>query len=35
MAAIRKEKNSAQQTKGKVKEAAGKVTGNDHLRHEG
>jgi uncharacterized protein YjbJ (UPF0337 family) len=30
-----KAKNTAQQVKGKVEEAAGKVTGNDHLRAEG
>jgi uncharacterized protein YjbJ (UPF0337 family) len=30
-----KAKNAAQLAKGKVKETAGKVTGNDHLRHEG
>ena len=35
MATTRKLKNSAQQVKGKVKVAAGKVTGNGHLRREG
>jgi uncharacterized protein YjbJ (UPF0337 family) len=35
MAATSKSKNSAQQVKGKIKETAGKVTGNDHLRREG
>jgi uncharacterized protein YjbJ (UPF0337 family) len=35
MATTDKAKNSAQQAKGKVKEAAGKVTGNDELRNEG
>lgn len=30
-----KAKNSAQQAKGKVKETAGKATGNDKLRAEG
>jgi len=30
-----KAKNSAQQTKGKAKEAVGKATGNDHLRAAG
>jgi uncharacterized protein YjbJ (UPF0337 family) len=30
-----KAKNTAQQVKGKVKEAAGKATGNDNLRDEG
>jgi uncharacterized protein YjbJ (UPF0337 family) len=35
MAAVDKAKNSAQTTKGKVKEAAGKLTGNDKLRVKG
>jgi uncharacterized protein YjbJ (UPF0337 family) len=35
MTTIDKAKNTTQQAKGKVKEAAGKVTGNDHLRAEG
>jgi uncharacterized protein YjbJ (UPF0337 family) len=35
MAVVDKAKNSAQKTKGKVKEAAGKVTGNDSLRAKG
>jgi uncharacterized protein YjbJ (UPF0337 family) len=35
MAAADKAKNTAQTTKGKVKEAAGKVTGNDKLRAKG
>jgi uncharacterized protein YjbJ (UPF0337 family) len=35
MAAVDKAKNSVQKTKGKVKEAAGKVTGNDSLRAKG
>ena len=30
-----KAKNSAQQVKGKVKETAGKATGNDRLRAKG
>jgi uncharacterized protein YjbJ (UPF0337 family) len=30
-----KAKNTGQHAKGKVKEAAGKVTGNHHLRAEG
>jgi uncharacterized protein YjbJ (UPF0337 family) len=30
-----KAKNTGQQAKGKVKEAAGKVTGDHHLRAEG
>jgi uncharacterized protein YjbJ (UPF0337 family) len=30
-----KAKNTAQQAKGKIKEATGKFTGNDHLRDEG
>jgi uncharacterized protein YjbJ (UPF0337 family) len=30
-----KAKNTAQSAKGKVKEAAGKVTGNDKLRSKG
>jgi len=35
MATTDKAKNSAQQAKGKFKEAAGKVTGNDKLRAKG
>jgi uncharacterized protein YjbJ (UPF0337 family) len=35
MATTDKTKNSAQQAKGKVKEAAGKVTGNDKLQAKG
>jgi len=35
MAAIDKTKNTAQRAKGKVKEAAGKVTGDDKLRAKG
>jgi uncharacterized protein YjbJ (UPF0337 family) len=35
MATTDKVKNSAQRAKGKVKEAAGTVTGNDKLRNEG
>ena len=35
MATTDKVKNSAQQAKGKVKEAAGKVTGNDKLQAKG
>ena len=35
MATTDKAKNSAQEVKGKVKEAAGKVTGNDKLRAKG
>jgi uncharacterized protein YjbJ (UPF0337 family) len=35
MAAADKAKNTAQTSKGKVKEAAGKVTGNDKLRAKG
>ena len=35
MAATDKVKNTAQRAKGKVKEAAGKVTGNDKLRRKG
>jgi uncharacterized protein YjbJ (UPF0337 family) len=35
MPTTRKVKNSAQQAKGKVKVAAGKLTGNGHLRREG
>ena len=30
-----KAKNTAQRAKGKVKEEAGSVTGNDKLRHKG
>jgi uncharacterized protein YjbJ (UPF0337 family) len=35
MATADKAKNTVQSTKGKVKEAAGKVTGNDRLRAKG
>jgi uncharacterized protein YjbJ (UPF0337 family) len=35
MATSDKAKNDAQRAKGKVKEAAGKVTGNDKLRAKG
>jgi uncharacterized protein YjbJ (UPF0337 family) len=35
MAAVDKAKNSAQRAKGKVKEAAGAVTGDDKLRAKG
>jgi uncharacterized protein YjbJ (UPF0337 family) len=35
MAATDKAKNTAQRAKGKVKEAAGAVTGNDKLRAKG
>ena len=35
MATTDKAKNAAQQAKGKVKEAAGTVTGNDKLRNKG
>ena len=35
MAATDKAKNNAQRAKGKVKEAAGTVTGNDKLRAKG
>jgi uncharacterized protein YjbJ (UPF0337 family) len=35
MATTDKVKNEAQRAKGKVKEAAGKVTGNDKLRVKG
>ena len=35
MATTDKAKNEAQRAKGKVKEAAGKVTGNDKLRAKG
>jgi uncharacterized protein YjbJ (UPF0337 family) len=35
MATTDKAKNTAQQTKGKLKETAGKVSGNDKLRAEG
>jgi len=35
MAATDKAKNTAQQAKGKLKEAGGKVSGNDNLRAEG
>jgi uncharacterized protein YjbJ (UPF0337 family) len=35
MAATDKAKNTAQRAKGKVKEAAGAVTGNDKLRKKG
>ena len=35
MGNLDKAKNSAQRAKGKVKEAAGKATGNDRLRRKG
>jgi uncharacterized protein YjbJ (UPF0337 family) len=35
MGAVDKAKNTAQQAKGKVKEAAGEATGNDRLRRKG
>jgi uncharacterized protein YjbJ (UPF0337 family) len=35
MSATDKAKNSAEQAKGKAKETAGQVTGNDKLRAEG
>ncbi len=35
MATTDKARNATQQAKGKLKEAAGKVTGNDKLRAEG
>jgi uncharacterized protein YjbJ (UPF0337 family) len=35
MAATDKANNTAQQIKGKVKETAGKATGNDNLRAKG
>jgi uncharacterized protein YjbJ (UPF0337 family) len=35
MATTDKAKNTAQQTKGKVEEAAGALSGNDKLRAEG
>ena len=35
MATTDKAKNSAEQAKGKLKEAAGAITGNDKLRAEG
>ena len=35
MATSDKAKNTAQQAKGKLKETAGKVSGNDKLRAEG
>jgi uncharacterized protein YjbJ (UPF0337 family) len=35
MSAIDKAKNTAQDTKGKAKEAAGRATGDDHLEAEG
>jgi uncharacterized protein YjbJ (UPF0337 family) len=35
MATVDKAKNSAQRAKGKVKEAAGKATGDDKLRNKG
>jgi uncharacterized protein YjbJ (UPF0337 family) len=35
MAATDKAKNTAQKVKGKVKETAGKATGNDSLRAKG
>jgi uncharacterized protein YjbJ (UPF0337 family) len=35
MATTDKAKNTAEQAKGKLKEAAGEITGNDRLRAEG
>lgn len=35
MATTDKAKNTAQETKGKIKEATGKATGNDRLRAKG
>jgi uncharacterized protein YjbJ (UPF0337 family) len=35
MSAMDKTKNLVEDVKGKVKEATGKVTGNDSLKHEG
>jgi uncharacterized protein YjbJ (UPF0337 family) len=35
MGAVDKAKNTAQQAKGKVEEAAGEVTGNPRLRRKG
>jgi len=35
MGAVDKSKNTAQRVKGRVKEAAGKATGNDRLRRRG
>ena len=35
MATTDKAKNTAEQAKGKLKEAAGEITGNDDLRAEG
>jgi uncharacterized protein YjbJ (UPF0337 family) len=35
MATRDKARNTKQETKGKIKEAAGKVTGNDRLRAKG
>lgn len=35
MATTDKAKNTSQKAKGKVEEAAGRVTGNDKLRREG
>ncbi|HZQ58123.1 MAG TPA: CsbD family protein [Acidimicrobiales bacterium] len=35
MAAVDKAKNTAQQAKGKVKEAAGEATGDEELRAKG
>ncbi|MEP6661092.1 MAG: CsbD family protein [Acidimicrobiales bacterium] len=35
MSATDKAKNAAQEVKGKVKEAAGKVTDDERLEHEG
>ncbi len=35
MSATDKAKNAAQEVKGKVKEAAGKVTDDEQLEHEG
>jgi uncharacterized protein YjbJ (UPF0337 family) len=35
MGAVDKSKNTAQRAKGKIKEAAGKATGNERLRRQG
>jgi uncharacterized protein YjbJ (UPF0337 family) len=35
MGTVDKSRNTAQRTKGKVKEAAGKATGNERLRRQG
>jgi uncharacterized protein YjbJ (UPF0337 family) len=35
MGAVDKSKNTAQRAKGKIKETAGKATGNERLRRQG